>query len=52
MVERNPLAIAHGIADLLANPPKREDTVAMATRFDWNVNAAKLAEYYEMLLSR
>jgi teichuronic acid biosynthesis glycosyltransferase TuaC len=51
IVEREPLAIAHGIASLLAAPPKREDTMAAAAQFDWTVHAARLAKYYAGLVA-
>lgn len=49
IVERTPQAITHGIEALLADPPGRAETAAMAARFDWKVNAATLADYYSTL---
>ncbi|MHA6334008.1 glycosyltransferase [Qipengyuania sp. CAU 1752] len=51
IVEREPLAIAHGIASLLADPPRREDTLAAAAHFDWAVHASRLAKYYTGLIA-
>ncbi|GAA4035811.1 glycosyltransferase [Parerythrobacter jejuensis] len=52
IVERDSDAIATGIKDLLADPPDRAATTAMAARFDWKVNGAALAEYYERLITK
>ncbi|WP_435417980.1 glycosyltransferase [Parerythrobacter aurantius] len=46
VVERSAQAIVHGVEALLADPPARADTAAMAQRFDWKVNAATLADYF------
>lgn len=51
IVERNALAIAHGIADLLSDPPSQQETAAMASRFDWTENGAKLGAYYDRILA-
>lgn len=52
IVERTPQAITHGIEAVLADPPKRAATAAMADRFDWKINAAVLAEYYGSIARR
>jgi len=51
IVERNPGAIAAGVRELLADPPRREAVAAMAERFSWQANADALAEYYEKLIT-
>ena len=51
IVEREPLAIAQGIASLLADPPRREDTLEAAVRFDWAVHASRLAKDYAGLVA-
>ncbi|WP_095011903.1 glycosyltransferase [Tsuneonella mangrovi] len=51
IVARNAPAIAAGIRNLLADPPSRAATAAMAERFSWEANGAALAEYYERLLA-
>ena len=51
IVARNPGAIAEGVRELLADPPRREAVAAMADRFSWQANAAALAEYYTTLLA-
>ncbi|MDC0887013.1 glycosyltransferase [Altererythrobacter sp.] len=51
IVERTSEAIAEGITTLLADPPSREATAAMAQRFDWKANGAALAEYFERLVA-
>ena len=45
IVERDTGAIARGVEAILADPPDRQDTVAMAAPFDWKVNGAALAEH-------
>jgi glycosyltransferase involved in cell wall biosynthesis len=50
VVARDPLAIADGVRALLADPPRREDVAAMATRFSWQANAEALAAYYMRLV--
>lgn len=50
IVERNPGAIATGVKALLAAPPPRSATAAMADRFSWEANGAALGEYYERLI--
>ncbi|QSB43419.1 glycosyltransferase [Tsuneonella flava] len=50
IVERNPTAIATGVKALLAAPPSRSATAAMADRFSWEANGAALGEYYERLI--
>ncbi|WP_379547372.1 glycosyltransferase [Qipengyuania sp. DSG2-2] len=51
IVERNAGAIASAIRAVLADPPDRNATVAMAEQFDWRVNGAKLGEYYDVLVA-
>lgn len=50
IVERNAAAIARGVEELLCDPPARAAAAAMAERFDWKVNGANLAEYYDRIL--
>ncbi len=50
IVARDPLAIAARVRELLADPPARSATAAMAERFSWQANAAALASYYEGLV--
>lgn len=50
IVERDAAAVAAGVRDLLADPPRREAVAAVAERFSWDANAAALAAYYERLL--
>ena len=52
IVERSVAGVAHGIADVLANPRDRQATVAMADRFDWRANGRALAAYYDRLLAK
>ena len=52
IVERTTQAITHGIETVLADPPARAATAAMAARFDWKVNAATLADYYTRIARR
>ncbi len=52
IVERTVPAILHGIESLLADPPPRAQTAAAADRFDWKVNAQRLAEYYSRIAAR
>ncbi len=47
IVERNPEAIAHAVADLLAKAPSQQSVAANAERFCWSVNAAALAAIYK-----
>ncbi len=47
IVERNPEAIAHAVADLLAKAPSQQSVSANAERFSWSANAAALAAIYE-----
>ncbi len=49
LVERNPLAIAAGIRELLANPPSQAEVAAHAARFSWDANAAQLTEHYRLV---
>ena len=49
IVARDPLAIAEGVATLLAAPPAPETVAANAAAFSWDANAATLAEYYNRL---
>lgn len=52
IVERTPQAVTHGIETLLDDSPARADTAAMAARFDWKINAERLAEYYSGIAPR
>lgn len=52
IVERTAQAVTHGIETILDSPPMRADTAAMAARFDWQVNAGQLAEYYTRIAQR
>jgi len=51
LVERNPAAVAEGVRQILANPPKRQDVAALTESFSWDSNAEALAAYYERLTS-
>ena len=51
IVARDPLAIAAGVRELLADPPPQEAVAAMADRFSWRTNAEALAAYYETLIA-
>lgn len=51
IVPRDPAAIAEALRELLADPPPRERVAEYAARFDWRVNAAALAEYYETIIN-
>jgi glycosyltransferase involved in cell wall biosynthesis len=52
IVPRDAPAIAGALRELLADPPPRERVAEYAARFDWRVNAAVLAEYYERIVTR
>jgi glycosyltransferase involved in cell wall biosynthesis len=52
IVERTAQAITHGIETMLDDPLPRAATAAMAARFDWKVNAERLAEYYTRIARR
>ena len=49
IVPRDPPAIAAALRELLADPSPREKVAEYAARFDWNANAAALANHYERL---
>jgi teichuronic acid biosynthesis glycosyltransferase TuaC len=51
IVARNPRTIAHGVRELLDDPPQRQAVAVMAERFSWQAHAAALARYYESLLA-
>jgi glycosyltransferase involved in cell wall biosynthesis len=50
IVERNVEAIAVGIAEVLTNPPKREETAEAAKRFTWKRNSEALYAHLKGLV--
>jgi len=50
IVERNVEAIAVGIAEVLMNPPKREETAEPAKRFTWKRNSEALYAHLKGLV--
>lgn len=52
IVNRTPRAFAQAIADLLAAPPAREDTIAAAAPFSWEWNAVELRRHLAALVAR
>ena len=51
IVEHSAEAIAGGVRAILADPPDRRATVAMAERFSWQGNAEALARHYERIVA-
>lgn len=51
IVARDSAAIAQAVADLLADPPAREEVARAAAPFSWVANAARLAEIYSGFLA-
>lgn len=49
---RDPQAIAQGVKELLAEPPKPEAVAQSVAAFSWEENAARLAAHYEAILAR
>ncbi|MXO74449.1 glycosyltransferase [Altererythrobacter aerius] len=49
IVARYPHAIAAGVRELLADPPRPEAVAALADGFSWQANAAALAAHYTRL---
>lgn len=47
IVARDPAAIARGITDILAAPPRQDEVAATVSQFSWDDNAAALAGYYD-----
>ena len=47
IVARDAGAIAAGVVEVLADPPRQEAVAATVERFSWEANAAALAGYYE-----
>jgi len=52
LVTRDPKAVAEGINAVLNDPPPPRAVADLVEGFSWDENAARLAEYYETLLSR
>ncbi len=46
---RDPLAIAAALRELIADPPAQSAVAANAARFNWDRNAAELAEYWHRI---
>ncbi|MEM7690138.1 MAG: glycosyltransferase [Pseudomonadota bacterium] len=51
LVDRNAVAVAQGIREVLENPADSQEVADLAEAFDWTTHAARLAEYYEGLLA-
>ena len=51
IVPREPGAIAQAVRELQESPIDRETVAGFAARFSWAENAARLAEYYDRLIS-
>ncbi|MEM6586074.1 MAG: glycosyltransferase, partial [Pseudomonadota bacterium] len=50
LVERNAVAVAEGLREVLGSLPKPEEVAALVERFDWVSHARELAAYYEGLV--
>ena len=51
LVARDALAIAEGLRDVLGVQYPPEDVAAVAARFSWDTNAARLAEIYTQIVT-
>ncbi|MGN7998581.1 glycosyltransferase [Sphingomonas sp. 22176] len=52
IVDRTPIALAAGIAELLAAPPAPEDVRRIAAPFTWEANSERLHLHLERLVAR